>query len=225
MAVATLFNSSRFIAHLLIVTAPISRKRRGRHDAGVDSRCAVPASQPQDLDARQRLAFHPFEKRAARGRHVGEPSAAPARLSAATVSPPPATETSLPACGQLAPPPPRPRWCRCRRARARMRRTGRSTPPSSPAPARRSTCSTRARADVEDHVVGRRPRRSPRCATALRLELLGDDGVDRQHDSQSLGLRACQDLARRVGEVVLAQRFADRACPAPRGTCSPCRRR
>ena len=51
----------------------------------------------QRLDAGQGFAFHPFQEGAAGGRDIGEPLRHAGGLSAATVSPPPATETSLPA--------------------------------------------------------------------------------------------------------------------------------
>ena len=48
-------------------------------------------------DARQFTSFEPLEERTASGRDIGKSSVTPAAFNAATVSPPPATDTSLPA--------------------------------------------------------------------------------------------------------------------------------
>ena len=75
MAVAILFNASRSIAHLLTRCRGDPPDAATDHVAGVEtarSAVAGPLSL-QYLDARQRLAFHPLQERAAGGRHVGEP--------------------------------------------------------------------------------------------------------------------------------------------------------
>ncbi len=68
----------------------------------------------------------------------------------------------------------------------------------------------RARADVEDHVVGfdRIDRHGARRRPGL--ERLGDDGIDRQHHLAVLRLRDAENAPGRLGEIVLAQRFSDR---------------
>ena len=82
-------------------------RRDGDHHQGADPGRADEAAgvsrwrsgfDPERLDAGELAALQPFEERAAGGRHVGElVRHACAWFSAATVSPPPATETSLPA--------------------------------------------------------------------------------------------------------------------------------
>src|SRR5215475_10501477 len=59
IAFATLFNSTRFMAFLRLASLErVSLRLKSPH--------------PQNLDARQRLAFHPFQERAAGRRHIAE---------------------------------------------------------------------------------------------------------------------------------------------------------
>src|ERR1700693_1604732 len=67
MAVAILFNASRSIA-LSSLVASLAALGRGRLPHGRRR-----ALDPQDLDPRQCLAFHPLQERPAGGRNIGEP--------------------------------------------------------------------------------------------------------------------------------------------------------
>ena len=179
----------------------------------------------QHLDARQRLALEPFEKGAARGRHVGEAAGDAGHVERRHRVAAAGNTDKLAAAGEF-----RRRFrdldrCRCRTAPSRRRRTGRSRPASWCAPAPRSTCST-LRGPIS-RIMSSAPTSSTRrtrdgacaanfCATTAST----GSTISRLSDF------ALARMSRAVGDqIVLAQRFADRPCPARPGTCSPCRRR
>ena len=164
---------------------------------------------------RQGLALEPFEEGAAGGRDIGEAvrSRRP-RLSAATVSPPPATETSLPACG-----------------RVRAAASATSTVPLSngshlegaerPVPDQRLRraraprrharwCAARCRGSS---------RRRPRCRPTTTREgafasnSLRHHGIDRQHDLAAIAAFALARMSRAVGTRSCSHSDLPTACP------------
>ena len=167
---------------------------------------------PQHLDARQRLAFHPFQERAAGGRHIGEPVGHAGRVERRDRVAAARHRDELAGRGQFGGGFARPRWCRCRTAPSRRRRTGRSRPASC---TRAST-----EIDVLDRCAGRcrgssRPRRRRRRRRRARRALASNFAPPRRRPaarSRSCGLRLGQNVAR--------GRHADRA---RRATCRrPC---
>ena len=136
-------------------------------------------------------------------------SATPAWFSAATVSPPPATATSLPALTRLA--------AALATATVAASKGGSSKAPNGPfqtsvfglrpacsttsatlsGPTSRIISSASTLADRHDAVAG------------MGLELAGDQRIDRQQDLAAGGLGLLHDLAGGVDEVLLAERLAD----------------
>ena len=184
-------------------------------DMSLSLQCCLPA-----LSRRAALAFEPFEKRAARGRDIGEIVSTPACASAATVSPPPATEMQLAHLGQH-------RDVARDRIGAGVERR-RLEGAERPVPHQRLR-RLELRGDRGERVASRRrgsSRRPASCATgsvfaAPRLELLRDDASVGSTIAQSRAFAAA-----RISRAVVEQRRLGSDLPigalAPQETCSPC---
>ena len=153
-------------------------------------------------------------------------SATPAWLSAATVSPPPATETRLPSWVSAA-------AVFAQRNRRSVERRGleraeRTVPDQRAAGLEHvGQRFDRGRADVEDHLVGLRPRGRCRCACdgGLAREFLRHDHVIGKMDRAAGLVGAVEDALRLAGQFMLAQATCRRSRRARQGRCWPCRRR
>ena len=204
IASATLFNSARFIAcsSMFGVGAgwPIMPQTRGRGGSRGYSK---------DLDARQRLAFEPFQESAARGRHVGEAAGDAGdverrhRVAAAGNADKLAGRREF-----------RGRFGHFDRAvveRLDLEGAERAVPDQRlGAGQHRDDLLDAARPDVEDHVVCADVVHRDDARRRVGRELLRHDHVDRQHDFAIERLCLGEDVARGRDEIVLAQRFADR---------------
>ncbi len=162
----------------------------------------------QGLDARKRLAFHPLEEGPARRGHIGElagdagvvqrrdgVAAAGDRLELALAG----EEADRLGDGEGR-----------RLERRRLEGAERAVPHQRLDLAERLLDRhDRLRPDVEDHLVVCDVIDVDHPRVGMRLELLGDGRVDRQDDAALGPVGVRQDLARRVGHVLLAQRLAD----------------
>ena len=133
--------------------------------ASPPSTMTVKSLDPQHLDARQRLAFKPFEEGAAGGRHIGEPVGDARGIERGHRIAAAGDRDKLAGARQFRGRFRRLRRCRCRTARFRRRRTARSRPASSPAPApkqRARRCAGRCRGSCRSCRHDRRRRRARR---------------------------------------------------------------
>ena len=151
--------------------------------------------------------------------------ATPAWLSAATVSPPPATETRLPSLVSAAAVL-RQRHRR-RVERRRFERAERPVPDQRPASLQRvGERLDRRRADVEDHLVrGDLVDIAGAQARRVGREFFRHDHVVRQMDRAAGRFGPLEDALGFAGQIMLARATCRHRPRARRGRCWPCRRR
>src|SRR5262249_54443971 len=131
---------------------------------------------------------------------------APAALSAATVSPPPATVTIFPAA--VSSPRRLPHLDPGGVKKFQLRGAGRPVPDQRLDPGEHGADTLdAARADVQDHLIVTHASHRDHARGRVRRERFGNHGVDRQYELAAFGLRLGHDLARGRQEIALAQRF------------------